>query len=197
MNASFRTHLNQSVVPKLGTVGKYNGKDANFTCATNAGKVLIHNPFHSQEENGQAIQYLNINRKITALHAGKFNTSQDEQDILLVGTASNLLAYDVCNNSDVFYKGEENSHLFIFTSIYSHVSIHMKTCPMVSMPLLLVAIHPMQMMVLHLPLWVETVPFKDLPEKVWKDIGTCVGFKTNPNKKHLLTNNPPTTTTGP
>lgn len=55
----------------------------------------------SQGEND--ISILNINQTVSALKAGRLITSK-HSDTLVVGTQTNILAYDVQNNSDVFYK---------------------------------------------------------------------------------------------
>jgi uncharacterized membrane-anchored protein YhcB (DUF1043 family) len=49
------------------------------------------------------VQHLNINRKITAMAAGVLDPSSG-RDALLVGAQTTLLAYDIRNNSDLFYK---------------------------------------------------------------------------------------------
>ena len=46
---------------------------------------------------------LNINQRILSLASGKLDESV-ERDILAIGTPTTLLAYDVENNSDLFYK---------------------------------------------------------------------------------------------
>ena len=46
--------------------------------------------------------FLNIGQHITSLAAGSLGDG--EKDLLFVGTPNNLLAYDVENNQDVFYK---------------------------------------------------------------------------------------------
>ena len=38
---------------------------------------------------------------------------ESERDILFVGTPTNLLAYDVENNSDLFYKDVSSPYLFV------------------------------------------------------------------------------------
>ena len=48
-------------------------------------------------------RFLNINRRITALTSGPLSPKLD-RDILIVGTQTNLLAFDVEKNSDIFYK---------------------------------------------------------------------------------------------
>jgi Bardet-Biedl syndrome 2 protein len=46
---------------------------------------------------------LNINQSVTSICAGHLSLTE-ERDTLVVGTPTNLLAYDVENNTDVFYK---------------------------------------------------------------------------------------------
>jgi Bardet-Biedl syndrome 2 protein len=48
-------------------------------------------------------RFLNINRKITALASGRLSPNLP-RDVLVVGTQTNLLAFDVEKNSDLFYK---------------------------------------------------------------------------------------------
>ena len=73
-------------------------------------QVFIHNP-HSRGVRGgrlelsdeSDISLLNINQTITALAAGRLDPNR-KNDILVVGTKTNVLAYDVENNQDLFYK---------------------------------------------------------------------------------------------
>lgn len=48
------------------------GKVPSIACATTGGKILIHSPHEVTNTDGKlnAIRYLNLNRKITALAAG-------------------------------------------------------------------------------------------------------------------------------
>jgi Bardet-Biedl syndrome 2 protein len=46
---------------------------------------------------------LNINQSVMSVCAGNLNITE-ERDILVVGTPTNLLAYDIENNTDIFYK---------------------------------------------------------------------------------------------
>lgn len=62
-------------------------------------QILIHCPHKPDKD----ISYLNINKKITALLAGKA-IPNDEKDILVVGTVGSVLAYNVDLNRDLFYK---------------------------------------------------------------------------------------------
>ncbi len=49
------------------------------------------------------LSLLNINQAVSCVSAGQLNTTSNN-DIMVVGTQTNLLAYDVNDNSDLFYK---------------------------------------------------------------------------------------------
>lgn len=75
-------------------------------------QILIHSPHRRttsnmgrtvSKENSKELILLSINQSVTAICAGRLNPSK-ESDILVVGTPTNLLAYDVENNMDIFYK---------------------------------------------------------------------------------------------
>ncbi|KAK2085088.1 Bardet-Biedl syndrome 2 protein [Saguinus oedipus] len=76
-------------------------------------EVFIHNP-HTRNQHFSAsrvfqsplesdVSLLNINQAVSCLTAGVLNPELG-CDTLLVGTQTNLLAYDVYNNSDLFYR---------------------------------------------------------------------------------------------
>ena len=83
-------------------------------------KVFIHNPHTrgqrpaaqrvSQSTQDSDISLLNINQPVTCLTAGMLGDTTGET--LLVGSQTNLLAYDVHDNADIFYRevsgAEEN-----------------------------------------------------------------------------------------
>lgn len=60
------------------------------------------------------INLLSINQQVAAVCAGQLSTDSDN-DILTVGTQTNLLAYNLNNNSDLFYKDVRLSVLFVYT----------------------------------------------------------------------------------
>jgi len=105
----FTLKLKYKIIEGLVTVGKYDGKHPCLTCATSASKVFVHNPYSSQSSGGRIsiedsdISLLTINQSVTSLKAGKLNPAID-RDVLCIGTQTNLLAYDVHNNTDLFYK---------------------------------------------------------------------------------------------
>ncbi|XP_064385528.1 Bardet-Biedl syndrome 2 protein homolog isoform X2 [Halichondria panicea] len=114
----FTLKLNQKIFPRLVTVGHYDGKHPSLTAATNGGKVFIHTPHHrmsspspstistarlSVSSSDSDITLLSIGQHVTSLAAGKLDPELD-QDVLVVGTQTNVLAYDVEQNSELFYK---------------------------------------------------------------------------------------------
>jgi Bardet-Biedl syndrome 2 protein len=122
----FTLHLEQSV--KIGCValGIFDGFHPCLALATTSGKVVIHNP-HEKSIDGiaVAVQILNIDKPVTSLVAGRFSSTSSHDvlvcfDVLfeclmftslqipppplqLVGTSTNVLAYDVMANADLFH----------------------------------------------------------------------------------------------
>nr|XP_033796514.1 Bardet-Biedl syndrome 2 protein isoform X2 [Geotrypetes seraphini] len=109
----FTLKLNHKINPRMVAVGKYDGVHPCLTAATQVGKVFIHNPYSRgqrqsalrimQSNQDSDISLLNINQTVSCLTSGVLNP-QLGCDSLIVGTQNNLLAYDVHNNSDLFYK---------------------------------------------------------------------------------------------
>lgn len=105
----FTLKLGHKIHPRTAALGRYDGRHPCLTAGTTAGKVFIHNPHSSALQGGRAIashdndiSILNINQQVSAVTAGPLNSTGC--DTLLVGTPTNFLAYDVENNSDLFYK---------------------------------------------------------------------------------------------
>ncbi|XP_071460631.1 BBSome complex member BBS2 isoform X2 [Marmota flaviventris] len=109
----FTLKLRHKISPRMVAIGRYDGTHPCLAAATQAGKVFIHNP-HTRSQHLSAsrvlqsplesdVSLLNINQAVSCLTAGKLNPELG-CDVLLVGTQTNLLAYDVYNNSDLFYK---------------------------------------------------------------------------------------------
>jgi Bardet-Biedl syndrome 2 protein len=99
---AFQLQLGHPIEHGQVTVGKYDGVAPSLTCATSAGKVFLHCPHTRSEDYENDIRFLNINVKITALCAGPLNPAL-QRDVLMIGTQTNLMAYDVDKNSDIFY----------------------------------------------------------------------------------------------
>ena len=74
-------------------------------------QVFIHNPHkrlnlvggrvEASQQSTSDVNLLNINQQVSSICCGSLDDSQ--RDLLFVGTPTNLLAYDVENNSDLFY----------------------------------------------------------------------------------------------
>ncbi|XP_025890178.1 Bardet-Biedl syndrome 2 protein [Nothoprocta perdicaria] len=109
----FTLKLNYKILPRMVALGRFDGTHPCLAAATQAGKVFIHNPHTRgqrpvttrmvQSTQDSDISLLNINQGITCLTSGVLDP-QLGYDSLLVGTQTNLLAYDVHNNSDLFYR---------------------------------------------------------------------------------------------
>uniref|UniRef100_G1P3P7 Bardet-Biedl syndrome 2 protein homolog n=1 Tax=Myotis lucifugus TaxID=59463 RepID=G1P3P7_MYOLU len=109
----FTLKLRHKISPRMVAIGRYDGTHPCLAAATQAGKVFIHNP-HTRSQHFSAsrvyqsplesdVSLLNINQAVSCLTAGVLNPALG-CDALLVGTQTNLLAYDVYNNSDFFYR---------------------------------------------------------------------------------------------
>ncbi|KAG9273153.1 Bardet-Biedl syndrome 2 protein [Astyanax mexicanus] len=109
----FTLKLNHKINPRMVTMGKFDGIHPCLTAATQAGKVFIHNPHTrgqrqtshrlSQSTQDSDISLLNINQAVSCLTAGTLGPNTTGET-LLVGSQTNLLAYDVHDNADIFYK---------------------------------------------------------------------------------------------
>uniref|UniRef100_UPI00358F00F4 Bardet-Biedl syndrome 2 protein homolog isoform X1 n=2 Tax=Myxine glutinosa TaxID=7769 RepID=UPI00358F00F4 len=106
----FSLRLSYKIKPGTVTVGCFDGKHPCLTAGTQAGKVFIHNP-HVRSSGavprraGQNtdMTLLNVSEAVCSVVAGRLQPSLG-RDVLLLGTSCSLRAYDVYNNSDLFYK---------------------------------------------------------------------------------------------
>ncbi|KAA0199277.1 hypothetical protein HAZT_HAZT008930 [Hyalella azteca] len=114
---AFTVNLKQKLLAGRVTIGRYDGIHPCLTASTTRDKVLIHNPHQqlgagggrmSLNTSSSDVALLNINQSVTALAAGNLSTvslsTGKTTDTLVVCTPTNVLAYDVQNNADVFYK---------------------------------------------------------------------------------------------
>lgn len=99
LSQPFTLQLNNAI--SKAAVGKFDGEHASLTCATSAGKVFFGRA--SDLAASEQLRFLNINRKISALACGVLDDKQG-RDLLLVGAQTTLLAYDVRENCDLFFK---------------------------------------------------------------------------------------------
>ena len=66
--------------------------------------MFIHSPHDKEATTVDGIRFLSINRAVTGLASGCIDPAGTPSAMLFVGTQTNLLTYDVENNSDCFYK---------------------------------------------------------------------------------------------
>ena len=64
-------------------IGKFDGEFSSVACATLAGKVFIHSP-HEQQAGARQVAYLNINKQITSIVAGKWRRTPWSQHIRML-----------------------------------------------------------------------------------------------------------------
>ena len=101
--SAFKLRLSDPIHKGMATIGYYNGRFPSLTCVTDGGKIFIHSPHASQADGDVQVKYLNLNQEIQCVASGPLDPFL-KRDILLVGTTNNLLAYDVEDNCDLFFK---------------------------------------------------------------------------------------------
>ncbi|XP_076644688.1 BBSome complex member BBS2 [Halictus rubicundus] len=113
--AAFSLNIQKHVEPGLVASGKFDGSHACLAAATFGGNILVHSPHRQPQVNSRdheqfdrklswsgELAELQIGTEITALCTGRL--TDDDKDVLLIGTASHVLAFHVEDNSDIFYK---------------------------------------------------------------------------------------------
>ncbi|XP_076294801.1 BBSome complex member BBS2 [Lasioglossum baleicum] len=112
--AAFSLNIQRHVEPGLVASGKFDGSHACLAAATFGGNILVHSPHRQPQVNSRdheqfdrklswsgELADLQIGTEITALCTGRL--TDEDRDVLLIGTASHVLAFHVEDNSDIFY----------------------------------------------------------------------------------------------
>lgn len=95
----------RQVLPRLVTVGRFDGVHPSIACATSSDNLLVHSPHRRGVAGELETRTINMNRTISALAAGDLEARSDRpRDVLLIGSSTSLQGYDVEANSDVFFK---------------------------------------------------------------------------------------------
>lgn len=101
--------LNHSLPQGLVTINKFDGENPSLASCTTGGKILVHTP-HTKDAmdpaammKGKDVQYLNVNKDVVCLEGGRLDNNSN-RDVLMIGSRTNLLVYDVNENADVFDK---------------------------------------------------------------------------------------------
>ncbi|CAG9795877.1 unnamed protein product [Diatraea saccharalis] len=106
----FKLELNHKVIPRIVTIAKYDGTHPCLTASAGYDKIIIHHP-HGGVVSGRAqrsqahgeISELSLSQAVVALAAGSLRPDTN-RDMLLIGSPSQILAYDVHDNTDLFFK---------------------------------------------------------------------------------------------
>lgn len=101
MQPSYKLSVGVNVLPGMVAVGKFDGKNPALAVGTLGNRVAVYSPHTHTDDNKVELRYLNINRELKALHAASL-TASCSSDMLLVGSTTHILAYNVEENSDVF-----------------------------------------------------------------------------------------------
>ncbi|CAG9330233.1 BBS2 [Blepharisma stoltei] len=98
LSSAYTFELNQAVLHSLATISYFDGIHPTLACGITGGKVLIHTPHIPNSSNN----FLNINKNIICLDGGRLDPSLN-RDVLVIGSPSSLMAYDIDSNSDLFH----------------------------------------------------------------------------------------------
>jgi Bardet-Biedl syndrome 2 protein len=89
--------------------------------------VLLHSPQSqtpnistdaSSQQRSSDVKFLNVNREITSLTAGRLNGM--DRDVLVIGTSNSAQVFDTFSNRDLFFKNLSETCSSACTGIWSH-----------------------------------------------------------------------------
>jgi len=103
LTPSFRLALPDPIEPGKAAVGRFDGEHSSLACGTRGGRLFVHSPHLVDGPETNQLSYLNINKEVRSVQVGRV-APELGRDLLLVGTATDLLAYDVEENRDHFFK---------------------------------------------------------------------------------------------
>jgi hypothetical protein len=95
--SAFRQQLGCRVEPRRCCLGRFDEHGVSLAVATGGNRVLLRGFGTWSQE-----RFLNLNREVSCLASGRLDPGM-AHDLLLVGSPSSLLAYDVHNNADNFF----------------------------------------------------------------------------------------------
>ncbi len=94
---AFRQQLGCQVDPRRCCLGRFDAHGVSLAVATGGNRVLLRGFGAWSQE-----RFLNLNRQVSCLASGRLDAGM-AHDLLLVGSPTSLLAYDVHNNADNFF----------------------------------------------------------------------------------------------
>lgn len=99
MTATFNIQMGTQLMSRQAVVAKFDGTNPCLAVGTSGGRVVVHD---GHDTSSDPVRFLNINRQTTALAAGAIQGKK--QEALFVGSQSAVFAYNVTDNSDIFFK---------------------------------------------------------------------------------------------
>eukprot|EP01083_Nonionella_stella_P124844 377231_1 len=126
--SAFETRTNVNIVTGLVKLGQYEKEGLSLALGTTSWNVVIISPYSAQQESqAQSVssssslkKRLAINRDITAIETARFDHTMET---VVIGTSTNLLAYNVETNTDIFYKDvPDGVNSILFCSELAHIS---------------------------------------------------------------------------
>ncbi|KAL4450366.1 hypothetical protein ABPG74_009072 [Tetrahymena malaccensis] len=114
---AFSFNLQNPVQEQLATIVRLDGVTPTLACVSVGGKVFLYTPQGVSDDNkDQQVQFLNLNKNIKSIVSSRFH-GENEKEELLLGSQNTLIAYDVVQNSERFYKDiEDGINVVAFTS---------------------------------------------------------------------------------
>ena len=102
LQASFKFALGQPILPGLATVAKFDGKHPALACGTVGNRIFVYSPHTLSDSSRIDVRFLSINRSVQCLSSGRLGSYPNE--VLLIGSPTHILAFDVEKNQDIFFK---------------------------------------------------------------------------------------------
>ncbi|XP_041984812.1 Bardet-Biedl syndrome 2 protein-like [Aricia agestis] len=128
----FKLELNHKVTPGIACIAKYDGTHACFTASAGYDKIIIHHPqggiISGRAQRSQShgeVSELNLSQAVISMAAGPLKPDT-QRDMLLIGSPTQILAYDVHDNIDLFFKeAPDGVNVIIVGSFGKHEALAM------------------------------------------------------------------------
>ncbi|EFC40965.1 hypothetical protein NAEGRDRAFT_71257 [Naegleria gruberi] len=120
LNPTFQVNLGHPITKGTVAVGKFDGNRPCLAAGTSSGKVMVHNPHETNQ--GNQLTFLNVNKDVNCVASGAFKQGV-RRETLMIGTQTNLMAYNVDTNSDIYYRDvQDGVNRMIFGKLGSHAN---------------------------------------------------------------------------
>lgn len=120
LGVAFELNFGNPILEGMATIGKFDGKNPSLVCATAGGRIMVHTakpkekPSETEQQaiggGGESsdIRFFNFNRTPTALLAAPI-VEGSKNDYVVLGSQTNIQAYNVDKNSDAFFKDSQEA----------------------------------------------------------------------------------------